>query len=94
MQEIMAILSVLQPVSFVAFLVAFVTMIFANRAIKRQNFGQARVLTFASAIAGTLVLVVNVLAFGLTLAPITGIMCLVWGYYSYYSWRQYRQLRE
>jgi hypothetical protein len=94
MREIIAILNVLQPFSFLAFLVAFLTMIFANRAINAQNFGQAKTLVLISAIAATVVLVVDLAAFALTLSPITGIMVLVWGYFSYYSWGQFRKLRR
>jgi len=94
MQEIVLLMQLLQPLSFIAFLVAFVTMIIANRYANQQNFGVATTLILVSAIAATVVLVVNVLAFILTFSIVTGIMCAVWGYFSYYSWSQYRRFKN
>ncbi len=94
MQEVIELVSMLQPFSFIVFIVAFVSMVVANRYTSKANFGPARIWTMVSAIAASLVLLFDVALFALTFSPFAGVMVLVWGYFSYVSWKRWSDLSD
>lgn len=94
MQQIVAVLQLLQNFSFFAFALSFVAMLVANHYVGKQEFGSARGWTLVSAISANVVLAFEVVSFVLTLSPFAGFMIIVWGYFSYISWKRYGQLKN
>ncbi len=92
MQELAMLMHLLWPFSFIAFAVAFISMVVANRYIAGQEYDTARVWTLISAISATVVLMFEVVMFIATLSPFAGFLIIVWGYFSYVTWKQYSRL--
>jgi hypothetical protein len=94
MHEIVLLLQILRPVSFVAFLIALIAGIVGHRYASQQKFDVAKIFTLVSAIASTVAVASYVVFFALSLDIFAGIMCAVWVYFSWYSWSSYKRYKS